>query len=41
MMDMTQPVSMVFILETIGMILAVVALGIFMVKHAKQTKENR
>lgn len=38
MIDMTQPVPMVFIIETVGVIFTVIAIGIFMVKQAKNKK---
>jgi hypothetical protein len=40
MIDMTQPVPMSFVAETVGVIFAVIALGIFMVKQAKRKKEH-
>lgn len=40
MIDVSKPVPMSFILETIGVVLAVVAAGIFMVKQAKRQKER-
>jgi hypothetical protein len=40
MMDVTQSVPMSFILETIGVIFASIAVGIGMVIKAKRTKEN-
>lgn len=40
MIDLTQPVPMSFILETVGVIFAVIGLGIFMVKQAKRKKER-
>jgi len=36
---MSQPVSLLFIAETIGVIFAIIALGILMVKNAKRKKE--
>lgn len=39
MVDVTQPVPMSFVLETIGAIFVVIALGIMMVKQAKAKKE--
>ena len=41
MIDVTQSVPMSFIIETIGVIFVVIALGILMVRKAKRTKENR
>lgn len=41
MIDVTQSVPMSFIIETIGVIFATIALGILMVRKAKRTKENR
>jgi len=38
--DVTQSVPMSFILETIGVIFAMIAVGILMVIKAKRTKEN-
>ena len=40
MIDVTQPVQMSFIIETVGVILAVIAMGIVMVKQAKRRKER-
>lgn len=40
MIDMTQPVTMGFIAETVGVIFAVIAIGIIMVQQAKRKKEN-
>lgn len=40
MIDVTQSVPMSFILETIGVIFASIAVGVMMVKKAKRTKEN-
>ncbi|WP_294893354.1 MULTISPECIES: hypothetical protein [unclassified Sulfuricurvum] len=40
MITMTQPVPMSFIIETVGVILAVIGLGIMMVKQAKRRKER-
>jgi len=40
MIDVTQSVPMSFIIETIGVIFAMIAVGILMVKQAKRTKEN-
>jgi hypothetical protein len=39
MIDLTQPVPMRFIIETVGVIFVVIALGIAMVKQAKRKKE--
>ncbi|HLD24025.1 MAG TPA: hypothetical protein VJA83_08770 [Sulfuricurvum sp.] len=39
MIDLTQPVPMSFIIETVGVIFIVIALGIAMVKQAKRKKE--
>lgn len=41
MIDVTQSVPVSFIIGTIGVIFAVIALGIFMIKLAKRKKENR
>lgn len=38
MIDLTQPVPMSFVIETVGIIFAVIALGIVMVKQAKNKK---
>lgn len=40
MIDVTQPVPMSFIAETVGVIFIVIALGILMVKQAKRKKES-
>ncbi|MFA5214949.1 hypothetical protein [Sulfuricurvum sp.] len=40
MIDVTQPVPMSFIIETVGIIFAVIAIGIVMVKQAKRQKER-
>lgn len=40
MIDVTEPVSMSFIIETVGVIFAVIAVGIFMVRQAKRKKER-
>ncbi len=40
MIDVTQPVPMSFVIETVGIIFAVIALGIVMVKQAKRQKER-
>ncbi|MDQ1299095.1 MAG: hypothetical protein QG558_1634 [Campylobacterota bacterium] len=40
MIDVTQSVPMSFIIETIGVIFAMIAVGILMVRYAKRTKEN-
>jgi glucose uptake protein GlcU len=40
MIDMTQPVPMSFIFESVGVIFAVIGLGIMMVKQAKRRKER-
>ena len=40
MIDATQPVPMSFIIETVGVIFAVIGLGIYMVRKAKRTKES-
>lgn len=39
-MDFSQPVSATFIIETILIIFAVVAVGIIAVRYAKKAKEN-
>lgn len=40
MIDVTQPVPLSFVFETIGVIFVVIALGIMMVKQAKRRKER-
>lgn len=40
MIDVTQPVTLSFIIKTVGVIFAVIGLGIFMVKQAKRKKER-
>lgn len=40
MIDLTQPVSLSFIAGTVGVIFAVIGLGIIMVKQAKRKKER-
>jgi hypothetical protein len=40
MIDVTQPVPSSFIVETVGVIFIVIALGIMMVKQAKRKKES-
>lgn len=40
MIDVTQSIPMSFIIETIGVIFAMIAVGILMVRKAKRTKEN-
>ena len=40
MIDLTQPVTMSFIIKTVGVIFAVIAVGIVMVKQAKRKKER-
>jgi hypothetical protein len=40
MIDVTQPVSLSFVAETVGVIFIVIALGIMMVKQAKRRKES-
>jgi hypothetical protein len=40
MIDVTQAVPMSFIVETVGVIFVVIALGIAMVKQAKRRKES-
>jgi len=40
MIDMTQPVAISFVIETVGVIFIVIALGILMVKQAKRKKEE-
>jgi hypothetical protein len=40
MIDVTQPVPMSFIIETVGVIFAVIAVGVMMVKQAKRRKET-
>jgi hypothetical protein len=41
MIDVTQPVSLGFIAETVGVIFIVIALGIMIVRNAKRRKESR
>lgn len=38
MVDVAQPVPLSFIIETVGVIFVVIALGIIMVRQAKQKK---
>jgi hypothetical protein len=40
MLDVTQPVPLSFVAETVGVIFIVIALGIMMVKQAKRRKES-
>ncbi|MGZ5208155.1 MAG: hypothetical protein ACXWB0_03975 [Sulfuricurvum sp.] len=40
MIDMTQPVAIRFVVESIGIIFGVIALGILMVRNAKRRKEE-
>lgn len=40
MIDVTQPVPISFIVETVGAIFVVIAFGIAMVKQAKRRKEG-
>ena len=40
MIDVTQPVPMSFVAESVGVIFIVIALGIMMVKNAKRRKES-
>ncbi|MFZ2968128.1 MAG: hypothetical protein WA080_03600 [Sulfuricurvum sp.] len=40
MVDVSQPVTMLFIAQTIGAIFVVIAVGIMMVKQAKKKKES-
>ena len=40
MIDVTQSVPMSFIIETIGVIFAMIAVGVMMVRKAKRTKEH-
>lgn len=40
MVDVSQPVRMLFIAQTIGAIFVVIAVGIMMVKQAKKKKES-
>ncbi len=40
MIDVTQPVSLSFIAETVGVIFIVISLGIMMVRNAKRRKES-
>jgi hypothetical protein len=37
---MREPVTLLFIAETVGIILGVIALGILMVRNAKRKKEG-
>lgn len=37
---MREPVTLLFITETVGIILGVIALGILMVRNAKRKKEE-
>lgn len=41
MIDVTQSVPMSFIIETIGVIFAAIAVGVLMVRSAKRAKEHR
>lgn len=41
MIDVTQPVPLSFVAETVGIIFIVIALGIMMVRNAKRRKESR
>jgi len=40
MIDVTQPVPLSFVIETVGVIFIVIALGIMMVRNAKRRKES-
>jgi hypothetical protein len=40
MIDVTQPVPLSFVAETVGVIFIVIALGIIMVRNAKRRKES-
>ncbi len=40
MIDVTQAVPISFIVETVGVIFAVIAIGIMMVRQAKRRKES-
>jgi len=40
MIDVTQPVPLSFVAETVGVIFIVIALGIMMVRNAKRRKES-
>jgi hypothetical protein len=40
MIDLTQPVPLSFVAETVGVIFIVIALGIMMVRNAKRRKES-
>jgi hypothetical protein len=40
MIDVTQPVPMSFVAETVAFILLVIGGGVYMVKKAKRTKEG-
>jgi len=41
MIDVTQPVPMSFVAESVGVIFIVIALGIMMVRQAKQKKGSQ
>ena len=41
MINVTQPVPLSFVAETVGVIFIVIALGIMMVRNAKRRKESR
>ena len=40
MIDVTQPVPLSFVAETVGVIFIIIALGIMMVRNAKRRKES-
>ena len=40
MIDFSKPVPMSLIIETVGVIFAVIAAGVFMVKQVKRKKER-
>jgi hypothetical protein len=40
MIDVTQPVPLSFVAETVGAIFVVIAIGIMMVRNAKRRKET-
>jgi len=40
MIDVTQPVPLSFVAETVGVIFVVIAIGIMMVRNAKRRKES-
>jgi hypothetical protein len=40
MIDVTQPVPLSFVAETVGVIFIVIALGIMMIRNEKRRKES-